>query len=73
MFGFINLYFYSGLNPAYYPMTRLEITHPAYPTPPGPTPDPPAPAGSSHAGLIIGLIVLFLALGGGGYWLYRKR
>lgn len=66
MVGFINLYYYSGINPAYYPLTRVSIPHPAWPNP-----NPPPPSGSSSAGLIIGLILGFLALGVGGFFGYR--
>lgn len=72
MVGFINLYFYSGLNPAYYPLTRVEVAHPSYPVPPKP-PTPPAPS-SSHTGLIVFLVILFIAIGGGAaYWFYKRR
>lgn len=72
MVGFINLYFYSGLNNYYYPLTRVEIEHPAYPKPPGPTPTPAT--GGGGGGWIVFLVIVILAgAGGAGYWYYKKR
>ena len=44
---------------------------PDYGTPPPMPPEIPTPKGKSHIGLIVGLVVLLLALGAGGFFGYR--
>lgn len=73
MVGFINLYFYSGLNTYYYPLTRVGVEHPAYPKPPNPNPTPTPPSGGGGGLIVLFVILILVGCGGAGYWYYRKR